>query len=611
MSINKIALFLFLFFGVVASIQAQKIKYKDLFILLNAKNFEKGETFLRRFLIQDPDHPNANFNMAFLYVYKMNQLDMLKDAEAYISYADSTIIYYQKANSYITEKEVRKHDDYYQDYFRRDLRSGKYGVKHADVQFDIENKIRELQKKIELVGNMKKYFDGFTQSYDSINVIYKGFQNDFSGSNHFLFTSADPQVEQLHQMEGIYDDMTKNFSSYKETVALIEDAPYDQELDIKPVDEFQEIQVPDYYTERISIFNYKQWAEEAAFIISDEIMPLKNNMVSYDTQLDALLVRVNEGSTVENELAELTKKMLFEQLRNYDEDPLPTNLFNYKVSEISYYSFLNHKKGSLDSLNIDFQIEQYDTLQKHFEQSMTSFSILEAQDIDKENEFYEVFITERYTDVNGMENYISGKRTEIDSEYEYLTFKLDSLNTLAKWAYSEKDTLPMFVIDTLIIPDQFVDKSSYTFAIDTLQTNYWISGVHVSSGTISSYLSNVNFNRGIDTLIVNEVLLISDTLIIPQIKTELIPADSGRVYAVFYGKDSKGMQCVVNLIDTEKTAVLWTKSVTLTAPLNKAAVDSISQMLTLTFKPLEGGPEKDTQSVCSIDLQGILVKSDK
>ena len=77
------------------------------------------------------------------------------------------------------------------------------------------------------------------------------------------------------------------------------------------------------------------------------------------------------------------------------------------------------------------------------------------------------------------------------------------------------------------------------------------------------------------------------------------------------GKDSKGMQCVINLIDTENTVVLWTKSVTLTAPLEKAAVDSISQMLTLTFKPLEGGPEKDKASVYSIDLEGVLVKSGK
>jgi len=92
----------------------------------------------------------------------------------------------------------------------------------------------------------------------------------------------------------------------------------------------------------------------------------------------------------------------------------------------------------------------------------------------------------------------------------------------------------------------------------------------------------------------------------------MIRADSGRVYAVFYGKDSKGMQCVINLIDTENTTVLWTKSVTPTAPLNTATVDSDTQMLTLTFKPLEeGADDKDTASVFSVDLKGKLVKPGK
>ena len=56
---------------------AQKIKYKDLFVLLNAKDYNVAEPFLRRFMLQDPDHPNANFNMALFYIFQLAQQDPL------------------------------------------------------------------------------------------------------------------------------------------------------------------------------------------------------------------------------------------------------------------------------------------------------------------------------------------------------------------------------------------------------------------------------------------------------------------------------------------------------------------------------------------------------
>ena len=401
---KKIFLFLLLFMGPYFLLNAQKIKYKDLFILLNAKDFDQGESFLRRFMVQDPDHPNANFHMAFLYQYKMDQLDMLKDAQLYNVYVDSTIQYFKRANLLITNKEVKKREEYYEDYYRRDLRTGKYGVKLADIQFDIEKKITELQERIKRVKNMKKYFDGFTNSYDSISLIYQELGDEFSGYNHFLLTSLDTHVEQLQRMIETYDEMTKNYDSYTKTVLQLEDAPYNQELDIKPVDEFESLEKPDYFAGRIMIHDFKEWAMEVSFIITDKIAPIKSNMASHDIQLDELNKRVMEGNTVENELADLTKMMFFEQLRIYDEVPLPTNLFEFKVNEISYYSFLNHKtdEKALDSMNIDFQMVLYDTLQKRFAPVRASFQVLEGQNIDTENEFYGSFISERYTHVDGM-----------------------------------------------------------------------------------------------------------------------------------------------------------------------------------------------------------------
>ena len=57
---TKTTLFQFLFLSLVVS-QAfgQKIKYKDIFGLLNTKRYEEAEPFLKRYLKETDDNPNA------------------------------------------------------------------------------------------------------------------------------------------------------------------------------------------------------------------------------------------------------------------------------------------------------------------------------------------------------------------------------------------------------------------------------------------------------------------------------------------------------------------------------------------------------------------------
>jgi len=56
-------------------------------------------------------------------------------------------LFYDKAFKGITEKELRKNDEYYEAYLRRDLRTGKFVIKLSDVQLDIDNKVHFLKEK--------------------------------------------------------------------------------------------------------------------------------------------------------------------------------------------------------------------------------------------------------------------------------------------------------------------------------------------------------------------------------------------------------------------------------------------------------------------------------
>jgi len=134
MQLRFLVILSFLNFGLsIFEVYAQKYKYKDLYPILEAKDYGSGEPGLRKFLQDNPDHPNANLQMAFYYD------EFLEDCE-------NALIYYKTALGLIDEKEVSKNEKYYLAYSRRDLRTGKYAVKFTDVQFDIEKRIESCSK---------------------------------------------------------------------------------------------------------------------------------------------------------------------------------------------------------------------------------------------------------------------------------------------------------------------------------------------------------------------------------------------------------------------------------------------------------------------------------
>ena len=156
---TKITLIQFLFLSFIVSTSfGQKVKYKDIFGLLNTKRYEEAEPFLKRYLKETNDNPNAFLYMGIIYQEKSAKDDVLKQTTRAIANMDSAIFFYDKAYKSINEKELKRNEEFYQAYNRRDLRTGEFGVKLSDIQFDLEKKMEGLRERIDRVKMVKYYF---------------------------------------------------------------------------------------------------------------------------------------------------------------------------------------------------------------------------------------------------------------------------------------------------------------------------------------------------------------------------------------------------------------------------------------------------------------------
>jgi tetratricopeptide (TPR) repeat protein len=185
---TKVALikFLMLYLFISTSVYGQKVKYKDIFGLLSTKQYEAAEPFLKKYLKENDDNPNAYLFMGTIFHEKSAKDDILKQTERAIAHMDSAIYYYDKAYKTITEKEVKKNDEYYVLYNRRDLRTGEFGVKLSDIQFDLEKKMEGLRERIDRLKMVKHYFTLSDSLYKKSTALFHAIQANYKSQNEFF-----------------------------------------------------------------------------------------------------------------------------------------------------------------------------------------------------------------------------------------------------------------------------------------------------------------------------------------------------------------------------------------------------------------------------------------
>src|SRR5258708_5581995 len=484
----------------------QKIKYKDLFLLLNAKQYSEAEPFLKKYLRDNSDNPNALLFMGIIFHEKSSKDDVLKQTEELQHNIDSAVIFYDKAYKLMTEKEIRRNDEYYENYKRRDLRTGDFTTKLSDVQFDIEKRIQGLKERKTRIRTLNDYFTSTQSLYNRSVEEFKRLQSHFSTEKELILQSDENTIKSIDRIASVFDSCLATFKNYKLTSQLLGKTGYTQMLDMQELRDFRRdgSNPVDFMQDDLKLWDFKVWSQRVLNIIEKEIMPLRESLIAYDMEINKLRERVKKDSVeIKAELALLLTKSPNAVLKKIDFDALPAAVFLMKIAELDYASELSANRAFRDSVNVNLKLVHVNNeLTKVMRLDSVSGAILN-RDIDKESENYKYFVVGAYGNVEVLKSLVKAtneyaKREKLKKEREW-EMKSQSL----KWMVNVTDSIPLFSDETtgrlkfkplVMVPEDHTLGLQYA---DSVASGYFftITPSRIPDVKASFPVDKVNFTR--------------------------------------------------------------------------------------------------------------------
>lgn len=443
----------------------QKIKYKDLIELLKARRYEEAEPFLKRYLKETDDNPNAFLYMGIIYHEKSLKADVLKHTALQQSFSDSALLFLDKASKTITEKEVRK--DYYEAYTRRDMRTGEFGVKLSDVQLDIDTRQKSIRDRKEKVKNLRAHFDAAQQVYGRAQATYKAITGKFTSATDFYLQHTETTLQGLSLVQQQYDSLQREFSVYREVLQSLGKTTYNQSLDEVDVDNIaKDGQAPaDFFADQVKVWDYAGWAKHSVEIIQKEIVPVREHLVSYDIEINKLREKLRKDSvSVRSDLSKLVDRMLMSVLAKYDPKPMPITLFAMKMAELEFGSDLADHRTTRDSANLVFRLAQLKR-ELHDLQRLDSLAgLMSGYQFGSDVANYQHFINHAYSNTTVLQTYVRTTKEFSEREIKKRKEAATTMEATLSWVIDGTDSIaisPMAKRETrfkplVIVPEKMV-----------------------------------------------------------------------------------------------------------------------------------------------------------
>lgn len=464
---------IFLLFLLVVAFPAtaQKVKYKDIYALLSTKQYEQAEPFLKTYLKDNIDNSNAYLFMGTVYQEKIANDDILIQTDRAIQHMDSAVLYYDKALKLLTEKELKKNKEYYESYNKRDLSTGEFGVKLDYVRFDLEKRIAALKEQIDKIKMVKYYFTQAEDLYRKSQDLFGVLQAAYPGMRQLYLRADDDAIQKLSSLSNRFDSCGKAFDNYKISLSNYGKTKYNQKWTLREIENFKTDgkDMTDFYQDNVRVWDYKTFADDALNVIQKDVMPVQDNLVKFDMEINKLKSKLeNDSVSVKSDLTKLAHGMLGQQLKKFDASPLPLEVFTLKIADLEYKSTLIENRKVHASDDVHMQLEAVKSEIRYLGKADSAVTRLSTRNLDEDILNYQQFVNNTFTKGDILKSYVNSMKEHILKEKGFknaeLAFRTETMN----WLVNGADSIPLFT-DHVVSRNKFrplvVTKDRYTTGI--------------------------------------------------------------------------------------------------------------------------------------------------
>ena len=480
------ALIIYFVVAVLSDSLGQKMKYKDLFPLLENGDYAQGGALLRQYL-NDPKNaqqPSACLQMAHYYEYLSKGVDPLRETNQHLKYLDSTLNFLSRSESLITEKSLKKYDKYFQAYNRRDLRTGKFGVKLDHIHNDIEKRKSRLETRKVAVTTLKKHHQAFVRNYQEASKTYQQLVTDYVEPVRFQLTANDDALQATAQIEKSYDSANTSFDLYVKSLRQLgkEEAKLPT-YEAQPIAQFGRdgLTETDFYNDAVVVWDYQAWAKAAVDYINDEVLPQKTELIKLRKRFDELEKQLAQANKLEKIRAvqpltaavERDAAVLANKWQPYGPSGFVSWYFTARKNYLNWYiKDLTHQAQS-DSTNVYYHLDAARQLQSIATRQDSVAQAWQARDMNEDAQRY-TWLFE--SDVASLKKFGEKQIALVDLLAQKANKTLQKWEEVSQWAVFGNDTIPLKMTTN---PNQRY-KPCYN---DTLSsTHIYSSGLYLDDG---------------------------------------------------------------------------------------------------------------------------------
>ncbi len=470
----------------------KKVKYKDLFPILLSKDYQKAEPLLIQYLGDNQDEANPHFYMGEILTAKLDSTSIFPTSNVYDSLANKAINSYKKAIPLVDDREVKKNDEYYIAYNRRDLRTGKFGIKIADIHLDYENKISALNEKLVLIDQIHQQKSKADELLSKLNNRIDSLRLQFPNEKAFLLRSTPKDFDVVRNINKTYAEAKTAIDEYFKLLTKVKSGEELPHLRNETLDEWSMLkpQSINLFEKEIHLKDYQSYLSLLLIKIEDEIIPFKTLLLQTDEAVNSMFAE-NQFVEDSSQIIEVTiPENLKEQLVKLNAGALPLKVLSFKKlkNEAQFLQNTSLYPVLKDSSNV-FQNVKLLERQKIAFQEMDQLLALIEKFASEENTLNYHFYLKHFDP--SFEGYLSTEKALTENQLFKLAEHYNHQKALSQVFIYKSDS---------IFNDSVTAKQnkSQSFAIELHEkSDFLIMGGQISS---SPFVAKARFDMKIEKL---------------------------------------------------------------------------------------------------------------